>query len=124
MKTSQSLYVSLLGLAMFFTSACVRAEPSTTDEAALGAAAIVVLAQKCRPEHVAHYDKEALAHLSYMLQRYSAPARNKIIEEFRMKIKALRISSSKDTCASAERLHSMAVHWGYQHIFQTMMSGQ
>lgn len=113
----------MLGLAMFFSSGA-QAEPSTTEEAALGAAAIVVLAQKCRPAQVAHYDKEATAHLSYMLQRYSVSAKNKILDEFRMKVKALQISSSRDSCADAERLHSMAVQWGYQHIFQAMVSGQ
>ena len=107
---------------MVFGLACgtARAEPSNSDEAALGAAAIVVLAQKCVPGQTVYYQREAHNHLLFMLQRFSQSAKVRIVEDMRMKIKAFEMSSSAESCADAQRLHSMAVNWGYDHIVQTM----
>lgn len=101
-------------------SGTARAAPSNSDEAALGAAAIVVLAQKCVPEQTGYYQREAHNHLLFMLQRFSQSAQVRIVDDMRMKIKAFEMSSSAESCADAQRLHAMAVNWGYDHIVQTI----
>lgn len=122
MQTYFSFYARLAVFAMVLVSASniALADPSNSDEAALGAAAIVVLAQKCSPEQAGQYQAQAHNHLAYMLQRFSEAAKAQVFDEMRMKTKALQVSSSQDSCATAQRLHSMATHWGYAHILATM----
>ena len=121
MKKYFPLYVSVLRFAIICGLAygTARAAPSNSDEAALGAAAIIVLAQKCVPGQTIYYQREAHNHLLFMLQRFSESARAQIVDDIRMKVKAFEMSSSAESCADAVRLHSMAT-WGYDYIVQTM----
>lgn len=118
------MYAAAFSLAILLGTAPARANPTNSNEASLGAAAIVVLSQKCAPQRVGHYESEAHTHLNFMLQQYSQEAKKKIFDELKMKIRALQISASTDSCAGAARLHSMATHWGYAHLLQTMVAGQ
>jgi hypothetical protein len=59
-----------------------------------------------------------------MIQRFSEAAKAEVFDDFRMKTRALQISSSEESCAEAQRLHSMASHWGYAHILETMKAAQ
>lgn len=126
MTTQSPFYAIVVRFAMLLALACgsAHADPANSDEASLGAAAIVVLAQKCNPGQVGHYQTQAQSHLSYMLQRFSETAKARIFEDLRIKIKALQVSSSMDSCAGAQRLQSMATHWGYAHILETMTPAQ
>lgn len=103
-----------------FMSFNARAAPSNEDEAATGAAAIIVLAQKCTPNSIGHFEHEAQGHLIHMLQRYPENIKLRILDDLKMKVKALRLSSSSDSCQSAARLQAMANTWGYAHILQSM----
>ena len=126
MTTHFSFYAALSTLAMIFSLVTVSAQanPSSSNEAALGAAAIVVLAQKCTPAQAGYYQSQAQSHLAYMIQRFSESAKAEVFDDFRMKTRALQISSSTESCAEAQRLHSMASHWGYVHILETMKTAQ
>lgn len=86
----------------------------------MGAAAIVVLAQKCYPEQAGYYQSQAQSHLAYMIQRFSESAKAEVFDDFRMKTRALQISASTESCVDAQRLQSMALHWGYAHILEML----
>ena len=112
--------ISLMATTLLGVSA--YAAPSNEDEASMGAAAIIVLAQKCDSGRISYYQAEATKTLQYMLQRYSQDARTRIFDNLDMKIKALHMSSSADSCAGAFRLHAMATHWGYEHLVKSLQS--
>lgn len=83
------------------------------DNAATGAAAVAVLAAKCNPDQAAEFKRRAFADLNTMLAEISAQERENYLDAAEMKVKALTLSSQSDTCAQAERLRSMARHWGF-----------
>ena len=112
--------VGLVGA--FLGGASAHAAPSNEDEASMGAAAIIVLAQKCDSGRISYYQAEATKTLQYMLQRYSQEAKERIFDGLNMKIKALHMSSSADSCAGASRLHAMATQWGYDHLIKSLPS--
>ena len=120
MKTYRFICASIVGAIAMVTSSIAHADPTNEDEAATGAAALIVLSQKCSPESENHFSKEAHGHLAYMLQKYPSHIKNRAKDDLNMKVKALKLSSTGDTCMGAQRLHSLAFHWGYAHLLQTM----
>ncbi len=105
---------SLFAIALAGTSA---ARAWTPEEVSTGAAAVVILAQKCAPEHEAQLRKQALAQLSNMLRDFSPYERSVVVDSAEMKIKALSISSQGVSCAQAENLRTMAKQWGFGNFF-------
>lgn len=118
-----SFFIVRIGLLVATAVALpTQAAPTNEDEASMGAAAVIVLAQKCDGNRVAYYQTEAKKTLQYILQRYSNEAQARVFDNLPMKIKALHISSSGDSCAGASRLNSMATHWGYEYLVKSMQS--
>lgn len=89
---------------------------STSTEMSAAAASVVVLAQKCAPSQVAQYRQAAFEHLQVLAQSLDALEQRFALESFEDKIKAITISSQDETCSSAERLRSFALHWGFSQF--------
>lgn len=97
-----------------FASTSVHAV--TLEEATTGAAAVVIVAQKCYPQYV----DEAVARVNEMLDGFFSallPGERAVAQDSaRRKLRAMQISGGTYSCQDVEHLRNMARQWGFAHL--------
>lgn len=100
------------------TAVSAPAHALSEDEMTSGAAATVVLGEKCAPQQQAVFRKYVLAHLDSLSAQLPAHRREIVRDSVEMKVRAFTISSQYESCGQAEKLRAMAKTWGFARFFE------
>ena len=120
---SHSILIPLIGLVLVALPGHALAQVDvdtddlvTNEEAGAGAAAVSIVALRCRPAVFAAIKKAAFEHLADRLRGYPADERERVMDAAERKLRALTVASEKTDCAGLANLRLMARTWGYANL--------
>lgn len=86
------------------------------EEATTGAAAVIIVARKCYPQHSIQAERLATADFKELLRNMSYQEQQDALDAARRKLAAMTISGQSYRCPDVEHLKVMARTWGFGHL--------
>lgn len=103
-------------LLLSLAALCVTAQAFTLEENTSGAAAVVIVANKCHPQHAIEAERLAMQDFKATLQGLSPAQQDEALDAARRKLAAFAISSKSYQCEDVEHFKAMARIWGFGHL--------
>ena len=119
---SYRMFVALLAILLLVPPGNAAAQAPTlvgeitNEEAGAGAAAVSVVALRCRPDAFETVKKAAFGYLANRVRDYPPEERERVIDAAERKLRALTIASGENACSGVVNLRIMAQAWGYANL--------
>jgi len=109
----------MLALVLTLPGVPAHSQTLSSTEMSAGAAAVVVLAQKCLPSEAHRYRQAAWTRLQQLSNTLSNPGERQFaLDSFDTKIKAMTLSSQREGCDQADKLRQFIRNWGFAHFLE------